>query len=351
LEDSSVTVRRIERLEAEQRGVARRGGNTSELDEQIAYWKDRLVQASKRPFGPGDFKPGDQLGKWGMGGVVLKVGDKSITIALRRTDLMSSPPRTDTFLYTKMGSTSKPEAASWEPEEKGKHPRAALIDAIYKHPLTPDAWKVRIGWKHGIVYEPEGFGKGVALLILEDLTDGALNQLANEREIPVVGKIQKAEKHSLAPLIKAIYTARGAGYRSKEGGKNYIQVGGGRSICLEDTEPEMLARIAFRLCVDPVPFGVSTNWPIATQIGEWANNYDREKRTDIDGEQISVQEAKTVNEMLQTPEATEWVNTHPIRDSIRLAEIHKDYGSMPPGISYKKAERWAWALNRFEEQV
>lgn len=345
LERPDVVIRRIERLEEDQRRRARAGRDTSELDEQIAYWKDWLEKHGKRPYGPGDFKPGDRLSKWGMSAVVLKVGEKSVTIALRRTDLMSSPPRTDTILYSSMGSTTNPEQPAWKPEEKGKHPRAALIDAVYKHPLTPDAWKVRIGWKHGIVVEPDGPNKGLTLLTLEDLPDDQLDALAEERGIPATGKVQKAEKHPLASLIRAIYTESGAGYRKKEGGKHSVHVGGGRYATLEDLAPEMLARIAFRRLVDPATHGASTGWTQLEQLIELANNYSG--HLPINGVTVDVDDAKKVTYMLteipesKRPIVQEWINGAPIPEVVRVARRMTDYRNIPMGV--RGMDRFEWA--------
>lgn len=341
LERPDVVIRRIERLEEEQRKMARAGQNTEEQDEQIAYWKDWLKKHGKRPYGPGDFRQGDRL----RGYAILKVGDKSITIATRRMDWAAQSAISETLPYTDMGSTTDPEQPRWEPEEKGKHPRAALIDAVYKHPLTPDAWKVRIGWKHGLAWEPKGKGKGTDLLILEELPDEQLDALAQERGIPTTGKIQKAEKHPYAALIRAIYAERGAGYRRKEGGKHNVNVGGGRSVVLEDTSPEMLARIAFRMKVDPMQYGASTGWTQLEQLIELANNYSG--HLPINGVTVDVDDAKKVTYMLteipesKRPIVQEWINGASIPEVVRVARRMTDYRNIPVGV--RGMDRFEWA--------
>lgn len=352
LERPDVVIRRIERLEEEQRRMARSGRNTEEQDEQIAYWKAWLEKHGKRPYGPGDFKPGDQLGKWGMGGVVLKVGDKSVTIALRRTDLMSSPPRTDTVLYSSMGSTTKPRQPAWEPEAKGKHHRSALIETIYKHPLTPDAWKVRIGWKHGLAVEPDGPNKGIVLSILEDLPDEQLDRLAEERGIPTVGKVQKAEKHPHAALIRAVYSEVGSGYRRKEGGKHLIHVSMGNYEALEDMPSEKLARIAFNLQIDPLHYGVSTGWTPAETFMALSGRYSG--NMPIGGVAVSAEDAKKVRYLMEgvsvdreklTPvaEIVEWVNNTRPEEVVRVARRAQDWHNMPREAVRTVRDRFYWA--------
>lgn len=348
LERPDVVIRRIERLEEEQRRMARAGRNTEEQDEQIAYWKAWLEKNGKRPYGPGDFKQGDRL----RGYAILKVGDKSVTIATRRMDWAAQSTVSETLPYTGMGSTTKPEQPRLEPEEKGKHPRAALIDAVYKHPLTPDAWKVRIGWKHGLAWEPDGKGRGTSLLILEDLPDPEMDRLAEERGIPTTGKVQKAEKHPHISLIRAIYSEVGSGYRHKEGGKHLIHVSLGNYQPLEDMPSEKLARIAFNHQIDPLQYGVSTGWTPAEMFMALSGQYSGS--IPINGTTVNADDAKKVRYLMEgvsidhaklTPvaEIVEWVNATPPEEVLRVARRAQDWHNIPRESARTVIDRFRWA--------
>lgn len=233
-EDPSVVVRRIERLATELRDLERRiQGSPGFVDDrlqiikpspaykerleaeaahtraQIEHWQNSLGTRGLRPYGPNDFRLGQAIG----GGVVRAIGPKSVTMIQGHHNKNKYGNSgygenywTAPFEYRRLKPTDKPDPGpAPEPEAKGKHPRAALIDALYnQHPT--DA-RFRIGWKHAIGMLAADTDK-VEPYVLEDLDDAVLLALAQSKGL---GEGARAPVHPDRKVITAIHKAWGTG--------------------------------------------------------------------------------------------------------------------------------------------
>lgn len=229
-EDPGVVVRRLERLAADLRDVERRiqgspgfvddrlqiikpspeykarlDAEAANIKAQIEHWQNSLGTRGLRPFGPNDFRLGQAIG----GAVVRAVGPKSVTLirgSFKQNRWGNAVDQenywTEPFEYRRLKPTNAPDPGpAPEPEAKGKHPRAALIDAIYaQHPT--DA-RFRLGWKHVIGQLTPGTSH-VEPYVLEDLDDAVILALAQSK-----GLSEGARKtaHPDQRLIKAIWDA------------------------------------------------------------------------------------------------------------------------------------------------
>ena len=345
-EDPNVALRRIQGLEADLRKVQRHlegevqwGGDgriqivkpagewlehqearKEELVEQIAYWKEQIGMSGKRAYGPNDFRVGEVLG----GLVVMKVGDKSVTLASTSGQYGFSGHSAYPLSYVDMGTTARaPREAAPEPEAKGKHPRSAQIDAIYAA-HTPNAWKVRIGWKHGIVVLNPSQKGHVMFVVLEDIPDAALDALAIEHNVPLTGKIKEV-KHPHAKLIKAIYGALGSGNRKQEAGKHiWIRHRGGTLsyITLENLPENELVKLAFEEGVDLRPFDVSTGWNRVETLEQIVKIWSGL----IDGVKIQSNQADRLLTIIkEVPSARAWIDQQPIQKLLFMADHWYDH--------------------------
>lgn len=233
-EDPGVVLRRIERLATELRDIERRiQGAPGFVDDrlqiikpspahkerleaaaahvrmQIEHWQNSLGARGLRPYGPNDFRLGQAIG----GSVVRAIGPKSVTV-IQGSHSKNQYGRsgygenywTDSIPYRKLKPTDKPDPGpAPEPEAKGKHPRAALIEAIYgQHPT--DA-RFRIGWKHAIgQLAPDK--DDVKPFVLEDLDDAVLLALAESKGL---GEGARTPVHPDQKVINAIHKAWGTG--------------------------------------------------------------------------------------------------------------------------------------------
>lgn len=233
-------------------GLRRLQAEEERLVEEIAYWRSTLEDQGLRSRTADDFRVGSIIG----GYAVLRVGDKGITLAtLTEGGGGVQIPGTENIQYSDMKpTTDAPPDPAPEPEQKGKHPRAALIDSIYRK-FEPNGWKIRIGWKHAIVEELESERangkryKGTMLTVLEDAPDAVLDRLAEQYKIPLTG--EKTVKHPHAKLIKAIYSGARPEYRKRYGEKHSVTYGGEGHV-LEDMPEDRLRYLALSMGgVDP----------------------------------------------------------------------------------------------------
>lgn len=233
-EDPGVVIRRIERLATELRDIERRILGTpdfvqgrlqiikpspehkerldaiaAQLRAQIEHWQNSLGARGLRPYGPNDFRLGQAIG----GGVVRAIGPKSVTM-IQGSHSKNQYGRsgygenywTASIPYRKLKPTDKPDPGpAPEPEAKGKHPRAALIEALYgQHPT--DA-RFRIGWKHAIgQLAPDK--DDVEPFVLEDLDDAVLLALAQSKGLE---EGARTPVHPDQKVINAIHKAWGTG--------------------------------------------------------------------------------------------------------------------------------------------
>lgn len=259
-------MRRIDRLEADARGIERTlsgvgvynqkipsgewkerlDAHLEDLREQIVYWRSTIETEESRPRGQNDFYVGQKFGKY----IVIHVGAKSITVA--NPGSQYSFDKTAKMSYDRMTATTDPprEPFEWEPIE-GKHPKKALIENIYKKAEYP----IKIANMHGIVvWDRENQNFDCHLVILEQTDDDTLNKLAELYKV----ENEKPKEHADKKLIRAIYSAWRADSRSQAGGKHTVSEwhgGHAKDYVLEDISRDELLKLAWerKLRADGTP--------------------------------------------------------------------------------------------------